>query len=176
METNRQKDSFFLFSLDWDWVEVSSRALPKGAWRASLDLTWFSFPGTEELAAYGHMWIWWLPCILTNLSYYGKFEATDLNISRSVWVICMGTQYVAFQSWKGCYILCHPPFIELETDSQRRNMLDKELVGSKICVLFFSPVFFPHKWVLEKTRWPGHAGQIAENLGPGNPSPSEWGQ
>jgi len=119
METNRQKDSFFPFSLDWNCVEVTSRALPKGAWQASLDLTWFSFPGTEELAAHGHVWIWWLLCILTNLGYYGKSEATDLNISRSVWVICMGTQYVAFQSWKGCYILCHPPFIELESETHR---------------------------------------------------------
>ena len=126
METNRQKDSFFPFSLDWDCVEVSCRALPKEAWQASLDLTWFSFPGTEELAAHGHMWIWWLLCILTNLSYYGKSEATDLNISRSVWVICMGTQCVAFQSWKGCYILCHPPFIELETEVQGAFVLHSQ--------------------------------------------------
>lgn len=68
-----------------------------------------------------------------------------MNVSRpGRGSICTGTSYVELQSWKGCLVLCHLTFIELETDSKGRTFwINLKQVGSNIDVSGFpSQIFF----------------------------------
>lgn len=112
------------------WVLVCSRALSAASLGpiSQTGLGLFSFPAVHQNAgSTWHLWIWGSLCVLTNLSYSGKFDATDLNISRSVWVSYLYRNLICrLSELEGMLDIMSSNFYRVGNwDSKRGNVLNK---------------------------------------------------